>query len=487
MMRHSACRRALIEGELDPEVASHLETCDRCHSFARDLGQVAEYAQAMAPGPTPPGLAERVIARVTGTPPSTETDEVDDAVIDPRRGTDTAWPGTQRKPLLATMAVAAVMLLLVGALATVARLGGNEPPAASPEHPEEIDALLAAAEHTLSAGTARVRLSGTARATVRPPRDLALPNLEFARTPPAFDPPAFDPPPPPDFSQMPPEQAEEALRAYEQQVDEMRRQYDAFVEETRRQYEQFRRDTSQVFADRAIPDEFSVELTISGTGAVRFSDTMRIDGEIQIQAAAETSLTGTYEFAVAVDGLTTVVRSPDGSWVEVPAPVGPLTPILADADGVASLLTGAKGTVDDRGRENLDGFRVRHYRFDVDSEVFGNGTARANGSVDVWIGVDDGVVHKLVASSSAHHQDPSGFESRMDSSMTLELFDFGTDVSVAIPEADATSSAPLGPAALLAPYEATMVASLYYEPPAPRSFGAGVNIEIGFDVPPPSP
>ena len=63
-MRHRGCRRALLDGELDPEIVSHLDTCDRCRGFARDLGQLAEYVQALAPGSTPPGLAERVIAHL---------------------------------------------------------------------------------------------------------------------------------------------------------------------------------------------------------------------------------------------------------------------------------------------------------------------------------------------------------------------------------------------------------------------------------------
>lgn len=456
MMRHSACRRALLHGDLDPEIAAHLEACDRCRAFARDLGQVAEYAQSMNPGPAPEELADRVIARIR---------HADAAVTDLETTGATRAPFGHRRPLMATMAVAAVLLLLVGVLAVVGRGGGDAPPIAGPEDREEISPLLTAAEHTLAAGTARVRLRGTTRVTVTPPDNLIVPDVEFVVPAPAYEPPPFQPPPPPDDSQMSPEDAESARQAYEAQLAEMRAQYEAFVEETRRRFEEVQQDSSAAFDLAAIPDQFSVSLDIEGEGAVRFPDQMRIDGEIRARAGEGVPDGSVEVFGVAVDGTRTLVRSPDGSWVAVPAPVGPLTPVLADADGVARLLVGATGAVDDLGEEELAGFRVRHYRFGVDPELLGPESVEAQGSVEVWVGVDDDIVHKIVSSSTVHHHDASGFDSRMESSMILELFDFGADVEVEIPEPAATSSTPLGAAAVLSPYEPEMATSIHFEPP----------------------
>ena len=489
MMRHAACRRSLLHGELDPEVASHLEGCERCRAFARDLSQVAEYAQAMVPGPTPPRLAERVIAHVAGAggagagAPASGTEKGSDL----RGREERAWPGAHRGRLLTTMAVAAVMLLLVGVLAAVGGRDTGSSQAASPGQSAEISMLLTAAERTVAAGTARMRLSGTARLEITRPTELVIPDLEFATPPPALEPPPFEPPPTPDFSGLAEPQADEARRQFEARVEELERRYEDFVEQTRREYEQLRNDVSRAFDEQAIPRQFTLESEITGTGAVEFPDRMRMDGEMRTKTTAGASLTGAVRFGVAVAGHTILVRSPDGSWIAIPAPAGPLTPLLADPDGIALLLAGARGTIDDLGEEDLDGSGVRHYRFTVEPGLFGDGADEAQGSVEAWIGVKDHVVHKLTSSTSAHHHDASGFDSRMESSVTLELFDFGADVSVEIPHADATSSSPLGAAAVLVPYEPEMVTSLYYDlPDAPELPDMHIDMsrDVEIDVPP---
>lgn len=487
MMRHPACRHALLDGDLNPEVAQHLEECGRCRAFARDLAQVSEYARAMAPDAAPAGLADRVIAHVrvapAGSPGVIDLEEEARRDPAPRR----SWPGTQRAPLLATLSVAAVMMLLVGVLAVMPR-GGDAPRLAAPPEPEQLDPLLTAAERTLEAGTARVRVSGSATATITPPDDLAVPDVNLSIPAGTFEPPPFQPPPPPDYSTAPPEQHEEMRRQYDAQVEDMRRQYDAYVEQTRQQYEQLRRNSSELFSGIDLPDEFSFEMRITGTGAVEFPDRMRIDGEMRVvKAEPELPADPSGDFGVAVDGDRTFVRSPDGVWVEVPSVAGPLTPVLADPDGVADLLSGARGEVDDLGVEELDGFPVHHYRFDLDAGLFGPAGSDAEGSADVWIGVDDGIVHKLVAASSADHHDGSGFRARMRSTMTLELFDFGADVSVEMPTSAGTSSSPLGPGAVLTPYESDMSTSFFYAPEASEPPSSEFQFTPPTSSPPPAP
>lgn len=461
-MRHAACRRALVDGDLNPDVALHLDECERCRAFSRDLAQVSEYVGAMAPGSAPNGLADRVVAHVRAAGPASELEAGAD-VLDLRRARGGGWAGTQRKPLLASLSVAASLILLVGVLAAVVPRGGDAPPVAVPGSPEEIDPLLAAAERTLETGTARVRLSGTASATIEAPTALVAPEVEFPDAAVAFEPPPFVAPPEPDFSGAPPEQQDEMRRQYQAQVDEMQRQHDEFVAESRRQYEQLQQDAAEVFSQIEIPSRFSFEMSVSAEGAIRFPDRMRLDGEMTV-AKAEPSLpvdlSGT--FGVAVDGDVTYTRGPDSAWVAVPGAMGPLGPLMADPDGLARLIGAARGDVSDLGEEELDGFRVRHFRFSVDAGVFAPAGTDAEGSVDVWIGVDDSIVHKMVSTSSSDFGDPSGFSSSMEASMTLELYDFGADVTVEIPAESGTSSAPLGPSALLAPFDTGMAAGLFY-------------------------
>lgn len=465
-MRHSACRKALLNGDLNPAVAEHLDECERCLAFSRDLAQVGEYAQAMAPGPAPGGLADRVIAGVRSAAETGDVIDLDveQAAEEVRPG----WAGQPRGPLLVTLSLAAVLTLLVGVLAVFPREGDDDS-APGVAAPEVVEPLLTAAERTLEAGTARVRLSGTTTATISPPDEVTLPEVSLPAAAEAFEPPPFTPPPEPDSASLPPEQQEEAHRQYEAQVDEMRRQYDAYVAEARAQYEAFRASAGAGFAGLEIPDEFTFEMRVSGAGAVEFPSRLRIDGTMEVTSASPALPTDpSGAFGIAVDGDRTLVKGPDGAWVEVPGAAGPMAAMLADPAAVAAFLRGARGSVTDLGREDLDGFAVRHYRFDVAASVFAPEGTEGEGTAEAWIGVDDGVVHKLQTTSSSDHRDESGFASSMHSQMTLELFDFGADVEVEMPSGSGSSSSGLGIGALLTPYDKEMPAGFFYAPPEVR-------------------
>lgn len=466
MMRHSACRQALLDGDLRPEVAEHLDQCQRCRRFARDLAQVAVHAAEMAPGPTPPDLADRVMARVRERAVAGDAPAVA-ALADGHDGRVIA-----SRPALAALSVAAVMVLLVGVLAAFPRDDAAD--VAQPDAPAEIDAILAAAERTVDAGTARIRLRGTASGTITPPTD--LPTPEFTLPPVAgFEPPPFQAPPPPDYSQLPPEQQEQFRQQYDDSIAESERQYNAFLEESRQSYDEYSSRAQDAFEGLDLPDEYSFEMSIQAEGAVVFPDRMRIDGEMEVRAG---SLPGdpSGTFGVAVDLGTSYLLSPDGAWLRVPGVGGPLEPLLADPHGIVRLVVGATGDVSDLGEEELGGFAVRHYRFTVDASVFAPAGAGATGSgrVDVWVGVDTRVVHKLVSTASSDYSGGGGFRSRIDSSMTMELYDFGADVTVEIPQVSGSASAALGAAAVLTPFEGDMATSFFYEPPealTPPTFG----------------
>lgn len=464
-MRHSQCRRSLLDGDLNPAVAEHLEDCDRCRAFARDLGQLSEYARAMDPGAPPDGLADRVLAHVRAAgvePASAAAAEVLDLEREAarERAGRSLLRGPRRNPMLATLSVAAVMLLLVGVLAV---LPGTRPGSDGPE----IDPLLTAAEETLAAGTARLRLSGSAMMTVTVPEQVrAFPEVELFEEfsdGAVHEPPPFEPPPPPDFDDVPEEFRADFEEQYQQQVEEMRRQYEELLEQSRDRFEQLQADARAAFEELDIPDRFSFEAEISGEGAVVFPDRLRIDGSMEV-VDAQPALPAqvSTDFAVVVTGATTHVKNPDGRWFTTPASSGPLAPLVADPDGIADLLHNADGDVEDLGEEELDGTGVRHFRFPVASAVFAPPGTRVSSTVDVWIGVDDGVVRKLTAASSSDHEGEGGFRTTMETEMTLELFDFGADVEVEAPEAAGRSSSAFGPAALLSPYQDEFASSLHF-------------------------
>ncbi len=485
-MRHATCRRALLDGSIDPAVAEHLDRCDRCRAFARDLGAVSEHARGLAPGPAPAGLADRVIAGVREAVASdtTEASETTDdtapggaAVADlgsrrrAREGRGASLVhGPRRGPLLVSTAMAAVLLLVVGVLALVP---------GDPSGEQEVDPLLTAAGNTLGAGTARVELDGTTSMTVRMPAS-AVPRPEVELIEPSIPEPSIpeppplpdlEPPPLPDLEGFPDDVREEMEEQHRQQVEEMRRRRQQIVEEQqqrieeqRQRFEQLREDARAAIERVSVPREFSFRARVTGSGAVVFPERMQITGAMEV-IEAEPPLAGDgtpRSFGVTVTGDDTFVQQPGGQWFSVPGVSGPLGPVIADAEGVASLLRGSRGDVRDLGEEELDGVRVRHHRFALAHSVLAPRGTDAEGTVDAWVGVDDGVVRKLDVRADAEHTGADGFESSIETRMTLTLSDFGSDVSVDAPAVSGRSSSPLGLAAVLDPFDTAFGSSFHF-------------------------
>ena len=86
------------------------------------------------------------------------------------------------------------------------------------------------------------------------------------------------------------------------------------------------------------------------------------------------------------------------------------------------------------GDETIDGVATAHYRGHVDISKIPQGekiqrtTGVEYGPYDVWIGADDGLVHRLKTSYSYH----VGGE-RQTADLTMNFTDFGKDVSVQVP------------------------------------------------------
>jgi hypothetical protein len=117
------------------------------------------------------------------------------------------------------------------------------------------------------------------------------------------------------------------------------------------------------------------------------------------------------------------------------------------ADALAMLRKVA--SVTEVGKETVDGAETTHYHATVDiAEALKNSGAPADvlGAmsagvdtqvpVDVWIGADDGYVHKLhiVYSTAAGGQS-------FDGELTMTLSDWGSDVSIDVPSDDETLDA----------------------------------------------
>lgn len=465
-MRHSACRHALLDGALDPDVAEHLEQCERCLAFSRDLAQVSEYAAQMAPPAAPTGLADRVIAHVhqtgltgeAGDGVEHDTVELDElAEQRQRRASNPLLTGTGRNPLLAVTAVAAVMLLLVGVLALLPANRSDRSEVAE----GEIDPLLAAAQGTLDSGSARVELTGRARVRATIPLDqIPRPEMEFA--PQLPEPPPFQPPPPPDLSDLPPEARQQVEEGYAQATAEMEAAYEQFQTESERQYQQLRDDAAELFEQVSIPHEFSFEASLSGAGEVAFPDRLQMTGAIDItdaQPALPADLSD--HFAVVVAGGETYSQTPDGRWLVVPGASGPLGPMVIDADGVANLLGGAQEGVEDLGEEILHNETVRHYRFGVDDDVFSAPGVEIDAESEVWVG-DDDVVRRLRTSAVSRETDESGMTVEVDTVLTLDLSEFGVDVDVQAPEATGEADSPFGAAAVLFPHDDAFATSFHF-------------------------
>jgi hypothetical protein len=470
-MRHSTCRRSLLEGDLIPDVVTHLEACEACRHFSEDLGLVASFASDMSAGDPPEGLADRVLARVQEAAGEARSDAAGAAVAPvadlgvARANRADRRPGfltTNRGPLLATMSVAAVMLLLVGVLAALpATRGGDD---------GDLDPLLTAASRTAAEGSALVRLSGTVEATVHldagaaiTPPEIELPEIAEAEP--------LQTPGLPDLTGVPESVAATVRADFEAAMARAREQHQRYVDELRADLERLREDTAERFEAVRIPRDYSFRAEISGQGAVRFGDGMSVMGSIRLAESdppAADPPDGAFE--ARSKGGATYYRSRGGPWWSVPGVSGPLGPLVLDPDGVVEYLRSAASDIDDLGEAELDGVRVRHFRFAVEGDVVGDMGATHDARAEAWVGADDGLLRRLSVASRSSHRDP-GARVQLATNVTIDLGEFGADVDVARPSASGTASSPFGPAAVLYPFSAGFSVAFHYgisvsEPPA---------------------
>lgn len=118
------------EQGLGPDVRAHLIECRECRREAELLRGTRLLLDRVEPAEAPAGFRARVMARVDRTEP--------ERIGWPERAREWLWPRQQGPAWGRALAVAAVLVLLIGGLALLQGLAG--PPAAQPQSP----ALIAA-------------------------------------------------------------------------------------------------------------------------------------------------------------------------------------------------------------------------------------------------------------------------------------------------------------------------------------------------------
>jgi hypothetical protein len=178
-----------------------------------------------------------------------------------------------------------------------------------------------------------------------------------------------------------------------------------------------------------------LSMSLEGTGGTTTVDTI-VEGKVlYLRSAVFRQLLPPGKEWVLVD----LARLAKQSGVDV----GSLIDSNPTPNGALAYLRGATGNVQDLGRQKVRGVQTTHYRTSIDLE---QSARRAKGSarqsirrvidvagvkklpVDVWVG-DDGYVRKVT-----YRQHSSRNQS---AKITMELYDFGTPVTITPPPAAA--------------------------------------------------
>ncbi|HVF74110.1 MAG TPA: hypothetical protein VM938_03605 [Acidimicrobiales bacterium] len=418
---------ALLNDERTPDVEAHLDRCPACADVAARIDAVRTNAgalgQVLAP-PAPAGLADRVLDHVR----SGDGAAVRQGVA-PRRGpwlTDAA-----RHSLTRSTAIAAALLLVVGALAVLAR----------PEDDRGDDVLLASAERTEAAGTAQVTVEGETELLV--PVEYVAPGnggrgpVQAARPP--FE--AF----PPEVRVAMEAQWAQAMAEFERGLAAFQAQVDEAIRRGQEQIDRALRDavgggggggsgrppsTRPTTPPRAAgappkpPSSLSLRMAVSAGGTTDFRGRVNLEGTVRPAVPATALEAGPAGFAVSVDGRQAALRRPDGSWAALQSSSGPLGAVLLEPGAVGRILRSSEGDVETLGDAELDGSRVRRYRFEVDPAAlvrteFADQHWTAEASVD-----SDGRVRalRLQARGGVDRRSPLTWQS----DVTVRLRDFGT-------------------------------------------------------------
>lgn len=161
-------------------------------------------------------------------------------------------------------------------------------------------------------------------------------------------------------------------------------------------------------------------LTMSGEGAFAGPDRVRLAGEIAVQDPPVGA--GEFELVRVDDDVS--IRVEDGGWRTLRRlPSGVFRPIGLGLQRLTDWLEEGAPGARRLGEETMNGAAVERFRLKTEA---GPGVSNR---VDVWVGVDDGLVHRILTVHETRRgvADLSG---RMD----VRLFDHGTPVEIDLPE-----------------------------------------------------
>jgi len=446
-MRHSTCRAAIADHELSPAAQDHIASCAECAKFAAAVTELDRYAPSLAPGPAPQGLEEKTLARIASGPGA----PVAAATLIPRSWRRlTSTPRTRGVLALASAACAALVVL--GALVLAGR--STSPPSSSPAQ------VLAVAVRQLAAtGTARLRLHATSQLSV------TLPHFTVPALPaPGASVPGATVPSLPEVPGVPP--------AVQGQLNTQLGAFQRSLQQWEQQLAQAARNGA-VGAVEGLPSHVSASYVVEGTGEVAEPDQLQLQGTVAVEHSSLPTGAGPYSYELVVAGGHAYMRQANGDWLEVPGPAGPLGPMVLDPSAIPIVLGSPNGTVNDLGVTTVGGDRVRHLRFGVRPGALPGEPAGMSLSADVWTGVKDHLVRRLVLASSGAFGSTPGVQ--WNNSVELDLSDFGLPVHVSPPPASSvtgTLSLGSGPGAILYPFPTGVSFSSYFPS---VGFGAGAG------------
>jgi hypothetical protein len=184
-------------------------------------------------------------------------------------------------------------------------------------------------------------------------------------------------------------------------------------------------------------------VTVSGQSVVLngIGDFKQHDGTFQLDFNAG-GLSGTVN--AVIQGTTLYVRSPlfsdalpkGKTWLRLDLTKQPkaqgldLTALAAQDPAQTLARLSSLGNVKDLGPEKLGSVDTTHYRGSLAKPVAG----QPEGPFDVWVGKDDGYVRRVQFATGAA-------TSATRSLITMDLSDFGKDVTITVPSAAETADA----------------------------------------------
>ena len=190
-----------------------------------------------------------------------------------------------------------------------------------------------------------------------------------------------------------------------------------------------------------------IQIELDGQGAIRFGhgSTERVRTR-PVRLPEGLPLDASDIAATVTEGITigndTWLRQDDGQWRPHPGRPGPISAAVSSADLPERLLAAAEGAVTDAGRVHLDGVDTRQVTYPVSfdaAQVSGDDQrGTVTGTVTVWVGVDDAVVHQVrfVGSEDADGILGLPIPGRYDYELTVALYDFGAPVTLTPPPTD---------------------------------------------------